>query len=56
MIGFTEEELLKIMDEQEIAKQLQEKILPIMRENYDGYRFSTYGKEKYIIQICVYIF
>ena len=46
MIGFTEKELKEIMEEQKIEKEKQEEILPIMKENYDGYRFSLYGKEK----------
>ena len=37
MIGFTQEELEEIMEKQEIDKKEQEKILPIMKENYDGY-------------------
>ena len=33
----------------------QEEILPIMKENYDGYRFSLYGKEKmYNSNMCLY--
>ena len=55
MMGFTEEELRKIMTEQEIEKEKQEEILPIMKENYDGYRFSIYGKEKmYNSNMCLY--
>ena len=55
MIGFTEQELRKIMKEQEIPKEKQEEILPIMKENYDGYRFSIYGKEKiYNSNMCLY--
>ena len=44
MMGFTEEELKDLMLKQKIDKEEQEKIIPIMRENYDGYRFSL--KEK----------
>ncbi len=55
MIGFTEEELIKLMEEQNITKTEQEKILPIMKENYDGYRFSIDGKEKiYNSNMCLY--
>ena len=55
MMGFTEEELRKIMTEQEITEEKQEEILPIMKENYDGYRFSIYGKEKmYNSNMCLY--
>ena len=55
MMGFTEEELKKLMEGQEIGEEKQEEILPIMRENYDGYRFSLYGKEKmYNSNMCLY--
>ena len=55
MMGFTENELKELMKEQEISKEEQEEILPIMKENYDGYRFSLYGKEKmYNSNMCLY--
>ena len=55
MMGFTEEELKKLIQEQNISKEEQEKILPIMKENYNGYRFSLYGKEKmYNSNMCLY--
>ena len=55
MMGFTEEELKKLMREQNISEEKQKEILPIMRENYDGYRFSLYGKEKiYNSNMCLY--
>ncbi len=55
MIGFTEKELEKLMEEQNIKGKKKEELLPIMRENYDGYRFSLYGKEKmYNSNICLY--
>ena len=55
MMGFTEEELKKTMKEQEIEEKKQEEILPIMKENYDGYKFSIYGKEKiYNSNMCLY--
>ena len=55
MMGFTEEELKKLMKEQNISKEEQEEILPIMKENYDGYRFSLKGKEKmYNSNMCLY--
>ena len=55
MMGFTEEELKKLMKAQNIEKEKQEELLPIMRENYDGYRFSLYGKEKiYNSNMCLY--
>ena len=55
MLGFTEEELVKLMDAQEISKEEQNILLPIMRENYDGYRFSVNGKERiYNSNMCLY--
>ena len=55
MMGFTEEELKDLMLKQKIDKEEQEKIIPIMRENYDGYRFSIKGKEKmYNSNMCLY--
>ena len=55
MMGFTEEELKELIKEQNISKEEQEEILPIMKENYDGYRFSLYGKEKmYNSNMCLY--
>ena len=55
MMGFTEEELRKLMKEQNISKEEQGEILPIMKENYDGYRFSLKGKEKmYNSNMCLY--
>ena len=55
MIGFTEEELKCIMKEQNVLKEEQEEILPIMKENYDGYRFSLNAKERiYNSNMCLY--
>ena len=55
MIGFTREELVQLMNEQNILKEEQEIILPIMKENYDGYKFSINGKEKmYNSNMCLY--
>ena len=55
MMGFTEKELKELMKEQNISKEEQEEILPIIKENYDGYRFSLYGKEKmYNSNMCLY--
>ena len=45
MIGFTKAELIGLMDYQGISKEEQEKILPIMKENYDGYNFSEESHE-----------
>ena len=55
MMGFTEKELEKLMQEQNIVKEKQEELLPIMRENYDGYKFSIHGKERmYNSNMCLY--
>ena len=55
MMGFTEKELRKLMEDQNIEKEEQEKIIPVMRENYDGYKFSIYGEEKiYNSNMCLY--
>ncbi len=55
MMGFTEKELKDIMNEQSITEIEQEEIIPIMKENYDGYKFSIYGKEKmYNSNMCLY--
>ena len=58
MMGFTEEEVIKIMEDQEIDKEKQEELLPIMKENYDGYRFSSLELENnnnlYNSNMCLY--
>ena len=55
MMGFTQEELIQLLKEQEISKKEQEKISPIMKENYDGYKFTLRGKERiYNSTMCLY--
>ncbi len=55
MMGFTKEELVKLMEAQEIRKDEQEELLPILKENYDGYRFSSKANEKmYNSNMCLY--
>jgi len=55
MMGFTKEELVKLMEGQEIKEQEQETLLPIMKENYDGYRFSIDAKNRlYNSNMCLY--
>lgn len=55
MLGFTKEEVIKMMDEQNISKEEQKEILPILKENYDGYQFSTKVKEQiYNSNMCLY--
>ena len=57
MMGFSKEELINLMEAQEIKKEEQEKLLPIMKENYDGYKFSLESKEEsklYNSNMCLY--
>ena len=55
MMGFTKNELIGILNSQEISKEEQEKILPIMKENYDGYKFSLEAKNQiYNSNMCLY--
>ncbi len=55
MLGFTKEELITLMKNQEINNENQEILLPIMKENYDGYKFSIEAKEKiYNSNMCLY--
>ena len=55
MLGFTENELIELMKAQEISKEKQAELLPIMKENYDGYKFSLDGKERiYNSNMCLY--
>ena len=45
------------MEEQEIEEEKQEELLPIMKESYDGYRFSIEVKENnnlYNSNMCLY--
>ena len=55
MMGFTREELVQILNNEEIPVEEQKKILPIMKENYDGYKFSLNAeKEIYNSNMCLY--
>ena len=55
MMGFTKEELIQILNNEEIQLEEQEKIIPIMKENYDGYKFSLKAqKEIYNSNMCLY--
>ena len=55
MMGFTKEELIEMLDRQEINKEKQEEILPIMKNNYDGYKFSIgANKQIYNSNMCLY--
>ena len=56
MMGFTKSELIELMEKQNITKEEQENLLPLMKENYDGYNFSIYGQEKvYNSNMCLYL-
>ena len=55
MLGFTQSELKRLMTDQEISEKNQEIIIPIMKENYDGYKFSIKAEEKiYNSNMCLY--
>ena len=55
MMGFIEKELKELMKQQNIEEKKQEELLPLMRENYDGYKFSLHGMEKiYNSNMCLY--
>ena len=55
MMGFTKNELVDILNNQDIPKEEQEKILPIMKENYDGYKFSLDAENQiYNSNMCLY--
>ncbi|MBR3002919.1 MAG: AAA family ATPase [Clostridia bacterium] len=55
MLGFTKVELENMMSNIEISKEEQEKIFPVMKENYDGYLFSLDATTKiYNSTMCLY--
>ena len=55
MMGFTQSELITMLDNLKITKKEQNTILPIMKENYDGYKFSVNATEKlYNSNMCLY--
>ena len=55
MIGFTQEELVKLMEEQNIDTENQNALIPIMKGNYDGYKFSIdANKRMYNSNMCLY--
>ena len=47
MLGFSRQDVIDIMDELEIDKEKQKELLPIIKENYDGYIFSKEIKENF---------
>lgn len=46
MMGFNREELVQIMKNQNISEEEIDRLLPIIKENYDGYTFSEEAKAK----------
>ena len=46
MLGFTKNEVIEMMKYLNIEEKEQDNILPILKENYDGYKFSKKVKEK----------
>ena len=54
MLGFTKEELIEMINNQEILEKRE--LLLMIREYYEGYKFSLYGKEKiYNSNTCLYL-
>ena len=47
MLGFSTEDVKYLMRELEIEEETQKELLPIIKENYDGYIFSDIIKENY---------
>ena len=55
MMGFTNKELTEMFNSLQIPQSKQVILIPIMKENYDGYTFSVKGKEKiYNSNMCLY--
>ena len=55
MMGFTVEEIITLLEHQNVSKKTQGTILPIMKENYDGYNFSVYAKNNiYNSNMCLF--
>ena len=47
MLGFSTEDVKYLMTEIDISEEKQEELLPIIKENYDGYIFSNMIKSEY---------
>ena len=55
MMGFTNKELDTMLEELGINEQEKKSLIPIMKENYDGYKFSIEATEKlYNSNMCLY--
>ena len=56
MCGFTEEEVIGIMDNLELSNEEKEYLLPIMKDYYDGYKFSIDAENHvYNSNMCLYL-
>lgn len=55
MLGFTNEEIMELLKAQNISDEKQRCLLPMLKENYDGYKFAVKGKENiYNSNMCLY--
>lgn len=55
MLGFTEEELVVLMIEQNLNNEEQNNVLPILKENYNGYKFCIQAEQRmYNSNMCLY--
>lgn len=55
MLGFTKEELIDLMIAQNLNEEEQNKVLPILKENYNGYKFSIEVDQRvYNSNMCLY--
>ncbi len=54
MLGFCEDDVKHLMQELEIDKQTQKKLLPIIKANYDGYIFSDEIKNEELEKYKLY--
>ena len=55
MMGFIQTDLIEMMNSLGISDEEQDTLLPIMKENYDGYQFSTKAQDKiYNSNMCLY--
>ena len=55
MMGFTHNELVDLMNSQEISEETKNNILPIMKQNYDGYKFNKNAEDHiYNSNMCLY--
>ena len=56
MVGFNQNEVIELMSEQGFSKKEQEELLPTLKENYDGYKFSISSNvHMYNSNMCLYL-